>query len=101
LSLVGTATRASSRANGLRTTWLLGGRIAETVLACGKFEQAIRPLLDRSIAICERALDSAGLNWKEVDQVISPIGQRVRASANVHSAPVQLFERFFRCGKNR
>ncbi|HZW33951.1 MAG TPA: Hsp70 family protein, partial [Isosphaeraceae bacterium] len=40
----------------VRKALLLGGRAQEVLLTRGHFEQAIRPLIDRSLAVCERAL---------------------------------------------
>jgi molecular chaperone DnaK len=54
----------------VRKGLLLGGRTQEILLSCGQFEQAIRPLVDRSLEVCGRALKAASLDWAAIDQVL-------------------------------
>jgi molecular chaperone DnaK len=54
----------------VRKGLLLGGRTQEILLSRGQFEQAIRPLVDRSLEVCGRALKAAGLDWAAIDQVL-------------------------------
>jgi molecular chaperone DnaK len=56
--------------NELRKALLLGGRAHEVLLSRSHFEQAIRPLIDRSLEVCQRALKAAGLDWARIDQVL-------------------------------
>jgi molecular chaperone DnaK len=54
----------------VRKALFLGGRAQEVLLTRGQFEQAIRPLVDRSLDVCERALTAASLDWTAIDQVL-------------------------------
>jgi molecular chaperone DnaK len=54
----------------VHTSLLLGGRTQEFHLARGQFEQATRPLVERSLEVCERALRAAALDWAALDLVM-------------------------------
>jgi molecular chaperone DnaK len=54
----------------VRKALLLGGRAQEILLNRGQFEQAIRPLIDRSLDVCGCALKAASLDWAAIDQVL-------------------------------
>jgi molecular chaperone DnaK len=49
---------------------LLGGRILEIQLSRRQLDQATQPLLDRSLDVCRRVLQAAGLDWAAIDQVM-------------------------------
>jgi molecular chaperone DnaK len=54
----------------VRRTLMLAGRTVTLVLARAHFEQQLRPLVERSIRVCQRALESAGLDWSAVDGLL-------------------------------
>jgi len=54
----------------VRKALLLGGRAQEILLTRSHFEQAICPLIERSLEVCERALKAASLDWTAIDQVL-------------------------------
>jgi molecular chaperone DnaK len=54
----------------VHTSFLLGGRTLEIQLSRRQFEQATKPLLDRSLEVCQRVLQAAGLDWAAIDQVM-------------------------------
>jgi molecular chaperone DnaK len=54
----------------VRKPLFLAGRPLEVFLTRGQFEQAVRPLIDRSLAVCERVLAAAKVDWSAIDRVL-------------------------------
>jgi molecular chaperone DnaK len=83
--------------SAVRKALLLGGRAQEIFLTRGHFDQAIRPLIDRSLAVCARALKAAGLEWAAIDQVLMAGGSTlvpaveaaIRLASNLHGDRVK------------
>ncbi|MBY0398930.1 Hsp70 family protein, partial [Myxococcota bacterium] len=74
----------------VRQAILLAGRTYDFFLTRTQFERLIAPLVDESIEAAQRCLQSAGLDWPKVDQVLLAGGstlvpyvqQRVREAAD-------------------
>jgi molecular chaperone DnaK len=64
----------------VHTSLLLGGRTQELHLSRSQFEQLTRPLVDRSLEVCERTLKAAGLDWVAIDQVMMAGGSTLLPS---------------------
>jgi molecular chaperone DnaK len=64
----------------VRTSLLLGGRTQEILLTRNLLEQATKPLIERSLEICARALKAAGLDWAAIDQVMMAGGSTLLPS---------------------
>ena len=60
---------------------LLGGRAQEILLNRGQFEQAIRPLVDRSLEVCLRTLKAAELARQQHPQKEGQRNGRRRCTA--------------------
>lgn len=54
----------------VRTSLMLGGRAQEIIITRQQLEKICQPHIDRTLAVCERSLKAAGLDWKGVDQVM-------------------------------
>ncbi|MGX5174009.1 Hsp70 family protein [Aliikangiella sp. IMCC44653] len=56
--------------NQVRKTLLLGGKTLDFVITRLQFETMINDLIDETIRVSERCLDSAGLDWMMIDKVL-------------------------------
>jgi molecular chaperone DnaK len=56
--------------NEVRTAILLGAHTLEVVLTRTEFEQLTGPHIERSLTVCEKLLQAAGLDWQALDGVL-------------------------------
>jgi molecular chaperone DnaK len=56
--------------NQVRKTLLLAGKTLDFVITRLQFETMINHLIDETIKVCEKCLDSAGLDWMMIDKVL-------------------------------
>lgn len=54
----------------IRRTLLAGGRALDFMISRDMLDQVVRPLVEESMAICERCLEGAALNWGLIDRVL-------------------------------
>jgi molecular chaperone DnaK len=54
----------------VRKTLLLGNRTLDCLITRAQFEQMIGGLIDETLAVCERCLRSAGMDWSMVDKLM-------------------------------
>lgn len=56
--------------NRVSKTFLLGGKSIEFVLTRELFHQMINQFIDETIAVCQRCLQAAGLDWSFIDTIL-------------------------------
>lgn len=56
--------------NQVRKTLLLMGKTLDIIITRHQFEQLINQLIDDTVAVSERCLDAAGLDWGMVDKIL-------------------------------
>mgnify|MGYP000512291338 CR=1 FL=1 len=79
--------------NQVRKTLLLGGKTLDFIMTRHQFETLIDQLIEETLAVSQRCLDSAGLEWMMVDKVLLTGGSSL--------LPLVLDKIALACGKPR
>lgn len=79
--------------NQVRKTLLLGGKTLDFVITRLQFENMIMHLIDETLKVSERCLESAGLDWMMIDKVLLTGGSSL--------LPLVLDKIAIACGKPR
>lgn len=58
------------KCNSLHKSLLIDGYVMDVIFTYQELSQLIYPLLDRSLALSEKCINDAGLNWDQIDTVI-------------------------------
>lgn len=77
----------------VRKTLLLAGKTLDFVITKLQFENLINQLIDETIVVCQRCLDSAGLDWMMIDKILLTGGSSL--------LPLVLDKIALACGKPR
>jgi len=72
----------------VRQNTLVGSKPFDFVLTEHHFEKLIRPLLNRSLDVCEQCLQATGFQWADIDQILL-----VGGSTLIPNVRVQLAQR--------